>query len=36
MRARAKEFAAEVARATKEGGSSHEDLNALVEEIHKL
>ena len=36
MRARAKELAAEAARAVKEGGSSYADLDGLVQEIRKL
>ncbi|KAK8449846.1 hypothetical protein SEVIR_7G275800v4 [Setaria viridis] len=36
VRARAKELAAEAARAVKEGGSSYADLEALVQEIRKL
>ena len=36
MRARAKEIAAEAARAVKEGGSSYADLDGLVQEIRKL
>ncbi|RLM73290.1 UDP-glycosyltransferase 89B1 [Panicum miliaceum] len=36
VRARAKELAAEAARAVKEGGSSYADLEGLVQEIRKL
>ncbi|KAF8660241.1 hypothetical protein HU200_057807 [Digitaria exilis] len=36
VRARARELAAEAARATKEGGSSYADLEDLVQEIRKL
>ncbi|CAO2036790.1 unnamed protein product [Urochloa humidicola] len=36
VRARAKELAAEAARAVKEGGSSYADLEALVQEIRML
>uniref|UniRef100_J3M230 Uncharacterized protein n=1 Tax=Oryza brachyantha TaxID=4533 RepID=J3M230_ORYBR len=35
-RARAKELAAEAAIAVRSGGSSYEDLERLVQEIHKL